>query len=65
MAPPSRIASDLIWGVPEIAAAINRTPRAVYHLMSQGALPAQKVGGRWVVSQAKLLAYLAGEAPGA
>jgi hypothetical protein len=28
-----------------------------------GAVPARKVGGRWVASRKKLLAYLAGEAP--
>ena len=56
-------ATDLLWEVQEIAAEINRTPRQTYYLLAQGALPARKVGGRWVASRRNLRAHLAGEAP--
>jgi hypothetical protein len=32
------LADDLVWGVPNIAAEINRTPTQTYHLISIGAL---------------------------
>jgi hypothetical protein len=53
--------SDLLWGVDAIAAEINRSPRQTYHMLAKGALPARKVGNRWVASRAKLRAYIAGE----
>lgn len=53
---------DLAWGVEEIAAAIGRPERATYHLLSKGELPARKVGGRWVASKRRLLAFLSGTA---
>jgi hypothetical protein len=38
----------IVWGVPAIAKAINRTERATYHMVERGTLPgARKVGGRW------------------
>jgi hypothetical protein len=54
--------SDLLWGVDEIAGAIGRDRSAVYYLLSKGDLPAKKVGGRWVASKRRLLAFLTGEA---
>ena len=50
---------DIIWGAEEIARAIGRTTRQVNHLLSLGALPAKKVGGRWCVSRAALNAFFA------
>jgi hypothetical protein len=42
---------DVVWGADAIAAAINRTPRATYHMMENNALPgAKKVAGRWCFS---------------
>ena len=48
---------DIIWGADEIAKAIGRTTRQVNHLLSLGALPAKKVGGRWCVSLDALNAF--------
>ena len=53
------VASDLIWGVEEIAEAIGREERATYHLLSKGQLPARKVGGRWVASRDRLMKFFA------
>jgi hypothetical protein len=39
--------SDVIWGATAIAAAINKSERAVFHLLEAGHLPAKKIGGRW------------------
>jgi hypothetical protein len=47
-------AIDLIWGVASIAKTIHRTPRQAFHLCSTGALPAKKVGGRWVADRQAL-----------
>jgi hypothetical protein len=40
---------------------INRNPRQTYHLLKTGALPARKVGGKWVASRRQLRAALIGE----
>ena len=45
---------ELLWGAGAIAKAINRDYRATYHLLEQGALSAEKVGGRWVSSRRRL-----------
>jgi hypothetical protein len=52
---------DLVWGGSAIARVIGRTDRQTFHMLDAGALPAQKVGGRWVASRKKLLAFLVGE----
>lgn len=52
--------TDLAWGVEEIAKVVERDKRATYHLLSKGELPARRVGGRWVASRRRLLAYLTG-----
>ena len=38
--------NDLIWGIRNIAAAVNQTPRQVHYLLSQGLLPAGQMGTR-------------------
>jgi len=48
---------DLIWGAEDIAELIGRTPRVTFHLLTTGALPAKKVGGRWVAERNKLIAF--------
>lgn len=45
---------DLVWGAEDIARVIGRTVRVTFHLLNTGALPAKKVGGRWVASRQKL-----------
>ena len=52
---------DLLWGAAEIARVINRTPKQVFHMLESGHIPpARKVGGRWMVSRRKLVAFLGG-----
>lgn len=53
----------IIWGVKEIAQVIGRTQRQTYHALETGALPAQKVGGRWCASRRKLEQFFEGEGP--
>ena len=48
---------DLVWGAEEIAKLIGRTPQQVFHMLRTGRLPAKQVGGRWVASRAKLIAF--------
>ena len=55
--PPPMLANDLLWGVQEIADAINRSPRQCFHLLEKNRLPAKKVGGRWCSSQTALRKY--------
>lgn len=51
---------DLVWGGQNIAKAINRKPRATFHMLERNELPARKVGGRWVASRRRLREHLAG-----
>jgi hypothetical protein len=47
--------NDFLWGAEQIAAELGRTERAVHHLLTTGQIQcAQKKGGRWVCSRAKL-----------
>ncbi|MEZ0002048.1 hypothetical protein ABIA18_003845 [Sinorhizobium fredii] len=48
---------DLIWGAAEIAKLIGRSPRATFHMLDNGELPAKKVGGRWVAERGNLLRF--------
>ena len=55
----NHIGCDFLWGVAEIAEAINRTPRQAHYLLSNGQIQcAQKKGGRWVCFRAALLREL-------
>ncbi len=51
----------IIWGVAAIAQVIGRTRRQTYHALEKGALPAQKVAGRWCASRKKLEQLFEGE----
>lgn len=53
---------DLIWGAEAIADVIGRTPRVTFHLLATGAIPAKKVGDRWVAERSKLIAFFMEEA---
>lgn len=46
---------DLIWGAEAIGEAIGRTSRQAYGMLEAGLLPGKKIGGRWVISRAKLI----------
>jgi hypothetical protein len=45
---------DLIWGCREIAHVIAQTTDQTYRLLEQGALPARRVGHRWVARRSAL-----------
>lgn len=53
-------ALNLVWGAAEIARVIGKTPRATFHLLEGGDLPAKKVKGRWVADRATLAAFFRG-----
>lgn len=53
---------DLIWGAEAIAQLIGRTPRVTFHLLTTGAIPAKKVGDRWVAERSKLIAFFMADA---
>lgn len=59
--PSALDASDLLWGIEAIAEAIGRTKRQAFHRAASGTLPVRKVGGRYVGSRARLIAFLSGE----
>jgi hypothetical protein len=46
---------DLIWTGSEIAKVLNLTQRQCWYLLERGALPARKIGGKWVASRRALL----------
>jgi len=46
---------DLIWTASQIAGVLNLTPRQCWYLLERGALPARKIGGKWVASRRALL----------
>lgn len=48
---------NLVWGAEEIAKIIGRSQRVTFNLLTTGALPAKKVGGRWVIERGKLIAF--------
>jgi hypothetical protein len=50
-----------VWGAEEMGKVIKRTTRATWCLLLAGALPARKVGGKWVSTRRRLRTYLAGE----
>lgn len=52
-----KVAMDLIWGAEEIAKIIDRSPRVTFHLLTTGAIPAKKVGNRWVAERSKLISF--------
>jgi hypothetical protein len=57
---PETIERDILWGAPAIAKAIGKSPRATYHMLERGQLPATKIGGQWVMSMVKLLEVVRG-----
>ena len=44
----------LLWGNREIGRHINRSPRATSHLLETGRIPARRVGGIYVTTEAAL-----------
>jgi hypothetical protein len=52
------LGADLLWGVDAIGEEIGRDQRQTFHLLSIGAIPGKKIGGRWVSSRSKLRSHL-------
>ena len=52
-------APDVLWGVLAIAAFVKRPPYSTRRLLALNKLPATKVSGRWVSSEAELRKTLA------
>lgn len=48
---------ELVWGAEAIAKLIGRTRRVTFHLLTTGAIPAKKVGDRWVAERSKLISF--------
>lgn len=48
---------DLVWGIENIGKLIGRSVPQTYHMLTNGKLPARKVGERWVASRQKLIAF--------
>jgi len=53
---------DLVWGAANIARLIGKTPRATFHLLEGGKIPARKIGATWVASRRKLREHFEGAA---
>lgn len=51
---------DLVWGALAIAALIGTTPKAAFHMLERGQIPARKVGRRWCASRKALREFFEG-----
>lgn len=55
---------DLLWGAEAIAEAIGlESRRKVFHLLENQAIPAKKVGGRWVADRRQLRQFFLRDLP--
>jgi hypothetical protein len=52
---------DPVWGARNIGKEINLGPRQALYLLEIGALPARKLGSRWVAERGKLREFFAGD----
>jgi hypothetical protein len=48
------LASELIWEASGVGAELGLPTRVAYNLLRKGALPGQKVGGKWCSSRSAL-----------
>jgi hypothetical protein len=55
MTKPEAAPGDLLWGVPEIAAYIQRNHRRTYYLIGKGAVPVTKLGARTIVARKSVI----------
>jgi hypothetical protein len=51
---PEALATDLLWGVEDIAEAIGRSRRQTFHMLQNGRIPARKIGAFWCASRSAL-----------
>ena len=49
-----------LYGLQEIADALNVTRRTLYNYLKQGKLKAVKIGGEWRVTEENLMSFLNG-----
>lgn len=49
-----------LYGLQEIAEALNVTRRTLYNYLKQGKLKAVKIGGEWRVTEENLMSFLNG-----
>jgi hypothetical protein len=49
-----RLASELVWGAEGVGAEIGLPTRVAYNLLRTGALPGEKVGGKWCSTRSAL-----------
>jgi hypothetical protein len=52
---------DLLWGAESIAREIGVNRRQCFHLLETGLIPGRKIGGRWVVTRARLREFFCGD----
>ena len=45
---------ELVWGAQNIGQVVNLNTRQTFHALETGAIPARKVGGKWVAERGKL-----------
>jgi hypothetical protein len=58
--PQIESAPRVVWGARNIATAIGRSERAVFHMLEKDALPgAKRIGGRWCFDPTVFFATLA------
>lgn len=50
-----------VYTVQELANLLRLTPQTVRRFLKEGRIPARKVGGKWLVTEEALRAYLEGE----
>ncbi len=50
---------EIFWGAKAIGAFLGKGPRATFHLLEQGKIPAKKLGRQWVATRRQLLDALA------
>lgn len=52
--------SILVWGAKSIADELGVGHRKAFYLLEKGAIPARKVGDRWVAERGELRAFFTG-----
>jgi hypothetical protein len=57
----AELINDVLWGAAKIGEVIGKSPRATFHLLERGLLPARKVGKQWCASRQRLLHALTGD----
>ena len=57
--PADDLSVDLIWQADEIGKFIGRSTREAQRLLETGALPAKKIGRRWVSSRTQIREFFA------